>query len=127
MNAILCRAICSLSLVAALSASPGRSGAATPERTVGEPTSLPVRFADLNTATPEGVKALYGRIQSAARQVCGPSFSLWQSDAFWAWRSCYRKTVDEAVSKLDFPALTALHRSVMPAAASTSSLQAGNR
>jgi UrcA family protein len=94
---------------------------------VGEPTSLAVSFADLNTASPEGAKVLYGRIQSAARQVCGPSFSLWQSDAFWAWRTCYRKTVDDAVSKLDFPALTTLHRSVTPAPAGAPTLQAGNR
>jgi UrcA family protein len=127
MNTFICRSVRALSIAAVLAANAAPSWADTPPRTVGEPTSLTVRFADLNPATAEGARVLYGRIKSAANKVCGPSFSLWQSDAYWRWRVCYQATIDHTVSQLNLAELTALHRSMTPAPANQPALQAGNR
>jgi UrcA family protein len=71
--------------------------------------SVTVRFADLNLNSPAGARVLYGRIQSAAQTVCGPSFSLWNGSQWHAWKECYRTTIDAAVRQIDRPVLTALH------------------
>jgi UrcA family protein len=127
MNTILCRSVCSLSLIAALAAVPARSWADAPPQAAGEPVSLTVRISDLNTATPEGARVLYGRIKSAATKACAPSSSAWVvSDFYPKWQACYREAVDHTVSQLNLPALTALHRSVTPVPAGHPAL-AGNR
>jgi UrcA family protein len=78
-----------------------------PSRTL-DPTAT-VRFGDLNLSTPEGTRALYGRIASAAQALCGPSFSLWDANRHGNWKICYRATIDQAVRQLNLPNLTALH------------------
>ena len=65
-----------------------------------------VKFQDLNTGTPAGVEALYGRIHSAARRVCSESDPLLQA----AVSACMRKAVGSAIEKLNLPQLTAYYR-----------------
>jgi UrcA family protein len=71
------------------------------------PPSKVVHFGDLDIAKPAGAAALYGRIRAAARDVCAQSAG---SDAIAqvAVRACIDKAIDDAVRKVDAPALTAL-------------------
>ena len=75
--------------------------------------AVTVHFADLNPSTPEGVRALYDRIADAAQTVCGPSFSVWDGNAFRNWRTCYRATIDHTVRQINRPELTALHQKTL--------------
>ncbi len=72
--------------------------------------SATVRFADLNLESPEGARALYSRIRSAAASLCGEQFSLWDGNRSREWKDCYRTTIERAVVRLNRPALTAVHR-----------------
>ena len=66
-----------------------------------------VRFADLDITQPAGAKVLYGRIRLAAHTVCEQSAG---GDPILrpAVHACIDKAIDEAVRKVDAPALTAL-------------------
>jgi UrcA family protein len=72
--------------------------------------SVTIHLADLNFESPEGVRVAYGRVRSAAHQVCGTSSSIWDTSAWSSWRECYRKTIEATVNRIDRPTLTALHR-----------------
>jgi len=65
----------------------------------GAPTKT-VAYGDLNLDSPSGAKALYRRIQTAARAVCSP---LEGKDLAFlaAWQSCYDHAIDEAVDKVN--------------------------
>jgi UrcA family protein len=90
--------------------------------------SLTVRFRDLNLSTPQGNRALYGRISSAATMVCGPSsISVWYAPQYWVWKACYDATMDGVVRKLNLPALTDLHSSIKQRAQGKPALRAGNQ
>ena len=73
------------------------------------PAPVTVRYGDLNLASQEGARVLYGRISTAARKVCGPSFGLWYPGVATAWKHCYQATVDHAVRQVNSPALTELY------------------
>ena len=88
-----------VSVLAVLGASPALADEAT--------RSVRVSYADLNLTTQAGAATLYGRIRSAARQVCGyegPSFT-----------SCFKKAVGDAVAQVNSPQLTALYQGKSPA------------
>jgi UrcA family protein len=69
--------------------------------------SVTVSFRDLDLSTVEGARTLYGRIQSAAKQVCGyQGVDLIEQSI---WRSCYRNAISDAVGKVNSPLLTAVH------------------
>lgn len=83
---------------------PARAGSAD------APPRVLVRYADLNLTQPRDVGVLYGRIRSAAREVCAPyenSASLLPSTA---WRRCFAQAVETAMRRVDRPLLTAYHR-----------------
>jgi UrcA family protein len=78
--------------------------------TAGADESLPsktVRYSDLDISTVEGAKALYQRIRAAARHVCDLSTG---GDAVLhaAEKACVDTAIDNAVRKVDAPALTSL-------------------
>jgi UrcA family protein len=60
-----------------------------------------VQYADLNLGNPAGARALYTRIQAAARSLCSPA----RRDH----RACVNDAVSEAVSRLNLPLVSALH------------------
>jgi len=68
---------------------------------------ITVKYADLDLNTVSGARALYGRISSAARTVCGYRGTHLTDQAFW--QSCYKGAVADAVSKVNSPMLTAVH------------------
>jgi UrcA family protein len=75
------------------------------------PSSTVVRFADLNLASDKDVATLYERIKQAAREVCRNDAFLSDPAAEWNIRECVVGTVATAISDVNRPALTALHRS----------------
>jgi UrcA family protein len=85
-----------------------------------------VRFADLNTSTPEGSRILYGRIAKAALDVCSTGAD-WYPSKHGSDQECYRATLDQVIAKLNLLTLTALHVARTKHSAPTPSLQAGNR
>jgi UrcA family protein len=68
-----------------------------------------VKYADLNLAKTAGARALYSRIEGAAARLCGPV----NVGAVGAWRdyhTCIRDAVGDAVSRVNSPMLSDLHR-----------------
>jgi len=74
-----------------------------------------VKYADLKVDTPAGAQALYSRIHSAARRVCGYEATSIQGPS--VWQNCVRPAVDAAVAKVNNSQLTALHTGRKPAPA----------
>jgi UrcA family protein len=68
-----------------------------------------VRFKDLNLNSPEGVAVLYGRIKSAAYDVCASPdrYDLSQ----FKLQICVKDAVSRAIVQVDNPLLTSLHES----------------
>jgi UrcA family protein len=74
-------------------------------------TSVTVAYDDLNLSSPNGAKALYARLESAASKVCGGEPNLLQElQKHSNFRSCYHQALDNAVDKVADPRLQALHR-----------------
>jgi UrcA family protein len=65
-----------------------------------------VNYEDLNLTTLAGVTQLYGRIERAARLVCGPNTD---QSRMGQWKTCYRLAVAAAVARVNNPLLTAVH------------------
>jgi len=100
--------VAGLALLAILSASgPALADSANKERSL-EP-SVTVRYGDLNLSSKDGARTLYNRIRTAAQTVCGPSFSVWDSSRWQAWKVCYNETIDVMVKRVNRPMLTAVH------------------
>jgi UrcA family protein len=72
----------------------------TPHKVVG--------FKDLNLNSPEGVAVLYGRIKSAATEVCGKRDRLDLSQLH-AVQICIDEAVSRAVAQVNRPMLTSLY------------------
>ncbi|HEY3518465.1 MAG TPA: UrcA family protein [Gammaproteobacteria bacterium] len=80
------------------------SGSAYAANRVGDVPTKTVRFRDLDLSTAQGARALYDRIESAAREVCrGTEFA--QFDA------CRARAIEDAVKYVGSPLLSAADRS----------------
>ncbi len=75
-----------------------------------------VRFSDLNLSSDEGVRTLYQRIRGAARKVCSDAADRGGSLKEPTYYACVSKAVDDAVSQVNKPALTAMHHTGSPKA-----------
>jgi len=66
--------------------------------------SITVKFGDLNVSSPDGAAALYGRIRTAAQEVCAP---LDGRDLASKVRmdGCVQKAIADAVTKVNQSAL----------------------
>jgi UrcA family protein len=105
------RSIRALVALTALACTLG-TGLATAAPPMGnDPSSTVVRFADLNLASDRDVATLYERIKQAAREVCRNDAFLSDPMAEWNIRLCIDGTVEKAISDINRPTLTALHRS----------------
>jgi UrcA family protein len=96
-------AVCSVAL---------SSGAAAADSSSKTPT-LKVFYGDLNLERPEGAAALYRRLRAAADTVCSPVDST-QPDWLRRFEDCMRKSIADAVAKVDNPVLTAYYQSKNP-------------
>jgi UrcA family protein len=68
-----------------------------------------VKYSDLNLGNPAGVRALYTRIQAAARTLCAPA-DVPRVVARSEHRVCVNDAVSDAVSRVNHPLVSALHR-----------------
>jgi len=66
-----------------------------------------VKFSDLNVDSPDGAKALYGRIHAAAKRVCADRDPMMQP----AEIACTAKAEGNAIGQLDLPQLSAYYQS----------------
>jgi UrcA family protein len=79
------------------------------------PSSVTVKYGDLDLASQAGASALYHRIQGAAKYVCGvEGRSLVE---VIKWRSCVSDATGQAVERVHSPLLTQLHTGQRPAPA----------
>lgn len=67
------------------------------------PPTVKVSYADLNLASPAGIRTLHRRIDSAARSVCGYSdaFNRTEMEVRYAARSCYKAAMANALKQVD--------------------------
>jgi UrcA family protein len=74
------------------------------------PPQVNIKFADLDVSTSRGAVALYGRIHSAAVNVC---WRMYDSNEAYRLNKdvCLRKVIADAVSKVNEPALSAVFAS----------------
>ena len=108
MNAIIAKAIFAVGLGVALNGYCVLANAGNRE-SAGQVRSVIVRYAELDLSKPQGIDALYRRIQAAAKSVCRPDASV---SSFYdrANRHCYHDAVERAVRQVNLVTLTALHR-----------------
>ena len=71
--------------------------------------SATVRYDDLNLASAAGARSLYGRIVSAARDVCGSDGSIAIRAELTAWNTCVADSTRRAVIHVNAPSLNALY------------------
>jgi len=88
-----------------------QAGDPTSEPTRPQPTgiSVVVSYADLNLADPAGARTLYARLKRAAGKACGNQPSPLELSASSAYRDCYDRTLNKAVSRVNSQQLYALH------------------
>lgn len=99
-------AACGALTAAALLASPAVASAGQPDADVPQ-TTLYYSVHDL--ATDQGTRALYRRIESAARKVC-PAYDSQDLEGFAASRDCQRQAVARAIHQIGNGRLAAVHR-----------------
>jgi UrcA family protein len=75
--------------------------------------SATVKYSDLNLSTREGAQAMYQRIKSTARKLCGDEPDIGEVGGIDSWRACVGDAVNHAVDQLNAPMVTAFngHRS----------------
>ena len=73
-----------------------------------QPLQVTVKFADLNISQPPGATVLYNRIRAAARSVCSPFDRGGILDKM-AFGTCIQKSIADAVTAVNAPALTAVY------------------
>lgn len=83
----------------------GATHAATP----ADPPAIKVAYGDLNLDSTPGTEALYARIVSAAREVCGSrTADIRDLAAFARVQACEARAITQAVHDVHSPALAAL-------------------
>ncbi len=108
MNALIERSIAAFALAATFTSLTLTAQAEKP----ADPTesNIKVKFRDLDLSKLEGVAALYDRIERSARLVCKDSTSPWDAGRVETFQRCYEAAIQDAVSSINQPKLTALHR-----------------
>jgi UrcA family protein len=90
------------------------------------PPQVIVKFADLDLSTSPGAVALYGRIQSAADNVCRRVYI--NAEAYRHYKTtCLQKIIADAVNKVNEPALSAVFASEYGVSAPVVLAAAGTR
>jgi UrcA family protein len=83
---------------------------AAPPALGGEPSSMKVKFGDLNLDSQAGVETLYKRIRTAARIVCWNDTSTSDPRYFYNRRKCELTAEAKAVRDVNNRNLTAMYR-----------------
>ena len=108
MNALTTKLLATLTLaaIASISLPAGAAEPANPADNRG----IKVSFDDLDFNNSAAVADLYRRIQLSARFACTDSSSPWDATRQKNLERCYNATLEDAVTKVNRPQLTALHR-----------------
>ena len=72
-----------------------------------EPRSVTVRFADIDSTSPQGAEALYRRLRSAATSVCRDLEPGKELARVGVYVNCIQAALGTAIVKVDRPPLTA--------------------
>jgi UrcA family protein len=72
--------------------------------------AITVKYTDLDLNRPADVRILYHRIRFAAKESCGLGEITGSHLKLASWEVCVAGAVEQAVAKVDRPALTAYHR-----------------
>lgn len=62
-----------------------------------------VQYSDLNLSTPQGAKAMVGRIHAAAKAVCGEEPANTDLNGQHDWKACVSTTETNALKSLNAP------------------------
>lgn len=82
---------------------------AAPVRAESTTRSATVRYDDLDLASDAGARALYGRLVSAARDVCGSDASVASRAELVESNACIAEATRRAVIRVNAPSLNALY------------------
>ena len=74
----------------------------TARATEDGPSSITVRYADLDLSAKSGVEALQQRIRRAARIVCG-GYEVRDASRERIYQSCVDLAIDRALAKVELP------------------------
>ena len=72
-------------------------------------TGVRIRFRDLDLSSSEGIAVLYQRIERGARLVCRDSSAPWDAGRVETFQRCQETAIEDAVTTINQPRLTALH------------------
>jgi UrcA family protein len=75
-----------------------------------------VRASDLDLTSVAGAETLYQRIRSAAISACRADAAAWDVKRVLHRKQCVESAVDQTVSRLDVPLLSAMHVQRSPVA-----------
>jgi UrcA family protein len=103
-NAPILRVVMPFICIAAVAACTDLSGPQTRNQEVT--IRSPVSTADLNLSGAAGARKLYGRLQAAARDICGDRPGLQPVDDFG---SCYEKALGDAIRSVNLSQLTTVY------------------
>jgi UrcA family protein len=73
------------------------------------PPTVTVKYADLNLSNPRDAAVLYGRIDTAAEDICSPYDHTGSLSSKMRVKTCVNKVVEDAVIKTKEPALIAVY------------------
>jgi UrcA family protein len=110
MSTLNTRSIAAFALTAALTGVSLPAQAEQPKAPTDSNININVKFRDLDLSKPEGVAALYDRIERSARLVCKDTSSPWDAERVETFQRCYQAAIQDAVSAVNHPQLTARHR-----------------
>jgi UrcA family protein len=85
------------------------AGSCLPTFAEDELPTKPVHYADLNLKSPEGIAALYRRIERAAVEVCDMPQGTRQLRIESEIKACRNDATDRAIVSAGLPRLNALH------------------
>jgi UrcA family protein len=106
-NKVRRAAIALAALSAGLGGLTGVASAGVPDESVR---TITVSYGDLNLSSDQGSKALYGRIVSAARAVCGADeVNVRDLHALALEQACETRAIARAVHQVNVPTLAALY------------------
>jgi UrcA family protein len=81
---------------------PGLAAAAAPA--ANSTPALSIRYNDLDLQSTQDAKVMLHRIRKTAVEICHPGETGFEATA--RFETCYQKTVDQAVAKLNAPRVT---------------------
>ncbi len=109
MNALTTK-LATLTFAGCLASLSLQAGAGEPAAKPTDNSGIKVSFDDLDFNNSAAVADLYRRIQLSARLACTDGSSPWDATRQKNLERCYSATLEDAVTKVNRPQLTALHR-----------------